>query len=124
MSVLTAFNNHFMEFLEDIQGIFPEDKDIKKAITSLTLLRKGNPKLILTVWKQYITTKYKTQIDSGDISFFLEKDYSNDIDTSNSSRILESIDRLRGPISNMGKENQQKSMKYIQNLTKLSEMYV
>jgi hypothetical protein len=123
MSVLTAFNNHFMEFLEDIQSIFPEDRDIKKAITSLTLLRKGNPKLILVVWKQYITHKYKSQIDQGDISFFLEKDYSDDIETSNSSRILESIDRLRGPISNMGAENQKKAMKYIQNLTKLSEMY-
>ena len=36
---------------------------------------------------------------------------------------MESIDRLRTPIKNMNKENQDKTMKYIQNLTKLAAIY-
>jgi len=35
---------------------------------------------------------------------------------------MESIDRLRTPVKNMGPENQAKVMKYIQNLTKLAQM--
>jgi hypothetical protein len=36
---------------------------------------------------------------------------------------MESIDRLRKPIKLMSLEEQTKTMKYIQNLTKLSLMY-
>lgn len=124
MSILSAFNTHFVEFLEDVASIFPEDRDIKKAKTSLEMLKKANPKMIIRVWREYIVNKYKTQIEAGDISFFLSKDYSNDVSSAgDSSRIMESIERLRTPISNMGKDNQDKTMKYIQNLTKLCEMY-
>lgn len=124
MSILTAFNNHFLEFLDDVSNIFPNDKDIKKSKVSLELLKKANPKLIIKVWKECITSKYRQQIEAGDISFFLNKDYSSDINgVSESNKIMSSIERLRGPISNMGVENQEKTMKYIQNLTKLSDLY-
>lgn len=124
MSVLTAFNNHFIEFLEDVSSIFPDDKDIKKTKTSLELLKKTNPRIIIQVWKQQIANVYREKIELGDISFFLNKDYSADIDgVGESSKIMSSIERLRGPVSNMGVENQEKTMKYIQNLTKLSDLY-
>jgi len=124
MSILTAFNNHFIEFLEDVSNIFPNDKDIKKSKVSLELLKKTNPRLIIKVWKEQIASKYREKIEAGDISFFLNKDYSSDIDGANeSTKIMSSIERLRVPISNMGEDNQEKTMKYIQNLTKLSDLY-
>ena len=71
----------------------------------------------------FISDKYKREIAAGDIGFFINKDYSSDVSNSSSSdKIMESIDRLREPIKNMGPENQAKVMKYIQNLTKLSDM--
>jgi hypothetical protein len=124
MSILTAFNNHFIEFLEDVSNIFPNDKDIKKSKVSLELLKKANPRLIIKVWKEQIASKYREKIEAGDISFFLNKDYSSDIDGANeSTKIMSSIERLRVPISNMGEDNQEKTMRYIQNLTKLSDLY-
>jgi hypothetical protein len=126
MTILKAFNNHFMEFVDDVQTIFPNDKDIKKAKTAIGMLKRANPKMIIMIWKQHITAPYKQQIEDGDLSFFLNKDYSDDVNSTNlgeSSEILSAIDRLREPIRNMGEDNQQKSMKYIQNLTKLSDMY-
>jgi hypothetical protein len=119
-----TFNDEFLKFVNEVYVIFPNDRDIKKAKNALELLKKANPKLIIQIWYEYITKVYKSKIDAGDISFFLEKDYSKDLsDTSNSSRIMESINRLRDPINNMGETNQAISMKYIQNLTKLSEIY-
>lgn len=124
MSILTAFNNHFIEFLEDVHTIFPNDNNIKKAKTALEMMKKANPRLIISVWKEYITDIYREHIERNDISFFLSKDYAKDIrNLGDTSRILGIIENLREPIRNMGVENQQKTMKYIHNLTKLSQMY-
>ncbi len=122
-NILTAFNDHFLEFLNDVQGVFPEDADILSAKNALTAIRKANPKMIVKIWRAFIADKYRDQIAAGDIGFFITKDYSSDVSSaSGSDKIMESIDRLREPIKNMGPENQTKVMKYIQNLTKLSEL--
>lgn len=124
MSVLSAFNNHLLEFLDDVSTIFPEDKDIKKAKSALEMLKKANPRAIILIWKSHITNRYGKSIDEGDISFFINKDYSFDVQGADgASKILDAVNRLRDPVKNMGVENQQKTMKYIQNLTKLSRMY-
>jgi hypothetical protein len=122
-NILNAFNDHFFEFLNDVQNVFPVDADILAAINSLTMIRKVNPKMIVKIWKAFIADKYRAQIEANDISFFLSKDYSSDVSNAqNSDKIMESINRLREPIKNMGPENQAKVMKYIQNLTKLSDL--
>lgn len=122
-NILTAFNDHFLDFLNDVQSVFPDDPDILAAKNALTMIRKANPKMIVKIWKKFIADKYRAQIEANDISFFLTKDYSSDVASSgNSDKIMESIDRLREPIRNMGPDNQAKVMKYIQNLTKLSEL--
>jgi hypothetical protein len=122
--ILSAFNDHFMEFINDIQSVFPLDHDILTAKNSFTLVRKTNPKLLIKIWNVYIVDKYITEIEAGNIDFFLNKDYSDDLSkTENSGKIMESINRLRTPIKNMEKVDQDKTMKYIQNLSKLSKMY-
>ena len=120
-NLITTFNDHFVEFVTDIQNVFPEDHDILVAKNSLIAIRKANPKMIVKIWNNYIVGNYRTQIEQGDLSFFINKDYSSDLANSdNSNKIMESINRLRGPIKMMSEENQQKTMKYIQNLTKLA----
>ena len=121
-NILSAFNDHFLEFINDVQRVFPDDVDVLSAKNSLIAIRKANPKMIVKIWKIFIGGKYKQQIEAGDISFFIEKDYSADIQSTNSDQIMYSINRLRNPIKNMGKENQSKVMTYIKNLTKLSEL--
>ena len=60
---------------------------------------------------------------SGNIQFFIDKDYKNDVSESPySDKITEAIDRLRKPVKNMDSVNQAKTVKYIQNLTKLSDL--
>ena len=118
---VTIFNDHFNEFVNDIQSVFPDDTDILTAKNALLAIRKANPKLIVRIWIKYVYNPYKEQIESGNIAFFLVKDYANDLARNdNSDKIMESIDRLRSPIKNMSPENQAKTMKYIQNLSKLA----
>jgi hypothetical protein len=124
-TILTAFNDHFMEFLDDIIRVFPDDSDILASKNSAALIRKANPRLIIQIWNSYVVGKYKDKIDAGNIDFFINKDYSDDlVHADNSKKIVEVIDRLRNPIKMMTTEDQAKTMKYIQNLTKLSTIYV
>jgi len=122
--ILSAFNDHFMEFVNDISSVFPDDVDILSAKNSFSLIRKANPKMIIKIWQSYVVSKYSDIIDTGDISFFIEKDYSDDLSKSdNSDTIIQAIDRLRNPVKMMSEESRIKTMKYIQNLKKLSVIY-
>ena len=123
MSILTAFNDHFFEFVNDIQEIFPDDHDLLVSKNSLALVRKANPKMIVKIWNAYVVGKYKSEIEAGNLDFFINKDYSSDfVNANNSEKIIEAIDRFRQPIKNMSEENKMKSIKYIQNLTKLASL--
>ena len=123
MNILGAFNDHFFEFVTDIQNVFPNDPDILTAKNALSTIRKANPKLLSKIWTKCVVGPYKQQIEDGDINFFINKDYSTDLSVNdNSDKIMEAINRLRNPISQMSAENQAKTMKYIQNLTKLSAL--
>jgi hypothetical protein len=122
-NLLSVYNDHFVEFVTDIQNVFPEDQDILVAKNSLLAIRKANPRMIVKIWKTFIVDKYQKEIEAGNLEFFMEKDYSQDVaNADNSGKIMESINRLRGPITQMSDENQQKTMKYIQNLTKLAAL--
>ena len=122
-NILTAFNDHFFDFVNDVQTVFPDDADILSAKNALMLVRKANPKMIVKIWNACIVGKYKSEIEAGNIEFFVNKDYASDVATAaNSDKIVEAINRLREPIRQMAPENQAKTMKYIQNLTKLAEM--
>jgi len=120
-NLVTVFNNHFAEFVNDVQCVFPDDADILTAKNALLTIRKANPKLLVKIWIKYVYTPYKEQIEAGDINFFLTKDYSTDLARNdNADKIMEAIDRLRKPVKNMSSENQAKTMNYIQNLSKLA----
>jgi hypothetical protein len=122
--LMNAFNDHFFEFIDDIESVFMNDSSIKKVKSALTLIRKMNPSLIIKIWYNYIVSNYEKEINDSNITFFIEKDYKKDlIYIDSSDNIMKHIDCLREPIRNMGKENQDKSFKYIQNLCLLSNLY-
>jgi len=122
--VLTTFNDHFMEFVNDIVNVFPDNIDILSAKNAFTMMRKANPRLLIKIWSTHIVTRYKDVIDAGDLSFFVEKDYVDDFQTSKNSKVIvEAIDRIRNPVKLMSIEDQTKTMKYVQNLTKLAQLY-
>ena len=73
-NILTAFNDHFIEFVSDIQNVFPNDPDILATKNILVAVRKANPKMIVKIWNSYVVGKYKPEIEAGNIEFFINKD--------------------------------------------------
>ena len=122
--ILKSFNKLFFEFLDDIITIYPENVEILMAKESAATFKILNPTSIIKVWHSGIYSKYKEQLEVGNIDFFTDKDYSSDLsDVKNMKTVLDMIDNVREPIKNMSVENKKHVKKYIQNLCKLSSAY-
>jgi hypothetical protein len=123
-TVLKAFNTLFFTFLNDVISIFPENEQLTVAKTSFETIKKMNVTAIIKAWNHFVFLPYQAQIEAGDISFFIDKDYGNDIThLSNSDDIMQTIDKFRDPIRQMSEENKSHSMNYIKKLSQLSQMY-
>ena len=122
--ILKGFNDHFMELVLDIERVFPDDNDISTVKNSFVELRKANPKLVIKVFKEQIYDIYNNEIEDGNIDFFINKNYQKDIgNIADSEYILNKINILRDPVRNMDKTDQEKVIKYMQNLSKLCNIY-
>ena len=124
-SIVSAFNKHFMELVDDICDVFPDDVDIQTAKNSFILVKKANPKLLIRSWDMFVVQKYHQEIIDGKIEYFLEKDYREDLELggNNTKQIVDAIDRLRAPIRGMNESEQKKILKYLQNLCKLTLVF-
>ena len=124
MSLLKAFNNHLIEFIEDLIRIYPEDLDIKTSNTFVKIILKVNPKLIINYYHSNISIPYKKQINEFDIAFFINKDY-NDVlgEEWKTNKIHATMERWRNVLKNSTLDTQKKAMKYFNNLSKLSQLY-
>jgi hypothetical protein len=123
-TILRGFNTHFFEFVDEVIRIFPDNRDIQDAKTTFDLIKKANPTAIVKAWQIFVCDKYKDVIEKGDMNFFFEKDYSEDlVNLSNAGDIMKTIDVIRGPLKSLSTESKEASLQYIKNLCKLSNMY-
>lgn len=123
-AIMRAFNKHFFDFLDDIIRVFPDNVEIAAARDSFETIRRANPTAIIKAWYKFVCVKYGVQLMAGDLDYFLDKDYSEDLaNMRNSNKVIEIIDTLREPLKNMGEVNRAMSLKYLTNLCKMGTMY-
>lgn len=121
--VLSTFIKQLEECLEDISNTYKEDSRFLKCKIFFNTMKITNPRLLITTWKTMITDKYRDKINAGDVQYFIEKDYKEDAPDLYNNTVDNAIQDLRIMIRSMSQENIDVSMKYIQNLCKLSELY-
>jgi len=125
IQVVKIFNEIFFNFVNLISKTFPNDLEITIAKNKLYAIKKINPKLFIKIWKKHITDKYRDSIEEGNIDYFIEKNYSDDLNkVNNSERVMKCINRLREPIKKMDKSRQDMAMLFIQDLSKISETLI
>ena len=123
--ILSTFITQLTECLDDISTVYDNDKRFIKCKRYVNGIKIANPSLLIKSWKNFIADKYDKQIEEGDFQYFLEKDYTEDLSTIEMNSTVEStITELRSVIRDMTPDNKNKSLKYVQNLTKLSKLYV
>lgn len=122
---LKAFNNQFVEFLEDIERVIPNNSDVITAKNALLRLKKANPKLILTMWYKWVAQRFSKEIENGDYDFFINKDYKEEWhDTVNEGPVLEAIERVRGIVKQCDESSKATALEYVSNLCGLSKIYM
>jgi hypothetical protein len=121
---MKAFNDHFIDFLEDMERVFPDNTDISSAKQAIITFRKMNPRLLIMVFHNSVGKLYREEIVTGNLHYFTKKDYTKDIKfTSNADILTQKINSLRGPVNSMSVPDQDKVINYLNNLVCLSDMY-
>lgn len=125
ISLSKAFSNHFIDFLNEVTTLFPKNVKIRTFRTAVKQIKVINPSQLIKSWYKFVTVKYKTQIYSEDFKFFESEDYSDNLKNTkwDANDIYSFIDEMKRESNDMSLENKKKTMKYISNLTKMSEMY-
>lgn len=124
--LVKTFNDHFFEFFEDVLKILPDNMHIKTALRSFKTVSDLNKSILIKCWHKFVYSKYTDVINTGDITFFFEKDYATDVShLANSNNIMDIIDTVRQPVKDacVNPTNKQHVITYIQNLSRLSVAY-
>ena len=122
-SLLGAFNNQLVLFIEDIANVLkPDDAaEARKSSAALKLTMRLSPTLAIKVWSGY-AHQYAADIEAGDIQNFIARDYTQDLSNRDQSW-LDACEKIRKCAIYLSPENQKKTMEYVQLLTRLCRMY-
>ena len=122
--LLNTFNNHFKEMVNDVSTIYPNDLLLKMLNKSLNLLFMVSKKKIIIFFKDYIISKYYDEIMNGDLSFFINKNYDNELsDDYKSNNIIQNIEYVKSLVKNLEESEQVKIISYFKNLITICKLY-
>jgi hypothetical protein len=124
--IIDAFNNHFIEFITDVERVFPSDSDISLARKSISKSVVLLPKLLIRLYNEYFVAHYSREIEEGNIDFFVENNYRSTYGykENDDAWAMAKIDCLREPVKNMNADDKEKVIQYLKNLKKLSDLYL
>ena len=72
MASVSAFNDMMSQFLVELHKTFPEEKGIKKMLTSFDLLKSTNPRLVVDGYMKGVSP-YADKISAKDDTFLLDE---------------------------------------------------
>lgn len=122
LSIRKAFNQHLLDFLEDILTVLPNNKNIKLALESVRMLGKTKPKYIIENWKYYYNI-HKEDIKQKGILFYTEYDPESDIKNKSFMFMKDIISNVKESFIELSENDKDKTYRYIVNLNKMVELY-
>ena len=118
------FNKQYFEFLNFIKTHI-EDTTFKTFYRKNQIMKETNPKLFIRTWYDRIGNKYHSQVMHRDISFFLNKDYDDDIRYagSDSNILLKYINKFKETYDSLDETVKEIFLNFIIGLTDKSFVY-
>ena len=120
---ISEFNSVYFEFLKFIKEHI-DDSNFKTFYRKNKIIRETNPKLFIRTWYDRIGSKYHEQVMKSDISFFLNKNYDEDVsDSGESNKLLSYINKFKESYETLDNIIKSKFVYYIITLTDKSFVY-
>jgi len=124
VTLMRAFNKCFYDFMDDIMTVFEDKSVFVQAKKNGEIILSANPSILIRSWYIHLYSKYAAVIDAGDTDFFLEKDYSEDINQfDNSEHIMKIVNTFRTPLKQLSEDNKKMAMEHIQIMSRISAKY-
>jgi len=124
VTLMRAFNKCFYDFMDDIMTVFEDKSVFIQAKKNGEMILSANPNILIRSWYTHLYSKYAAVIDAGDTDFFLEKDYSEDINQfDNSEHIMKIVNTFRTPLKQLSEDNKKMAMEHIQIMSRISAKY-
>ena len=118
-SFLSAFTNQMEALGDELSNLFPQDVDLKTATNMIRLLKKTNPRKLLSLFNQFVLG-YREKILARDESFFLDHTFNEFQDKQqNSTESL--IKQLKTHWKEMSPTSKKATWDYFIVLIKLSD---
>ena len=117
------FNKEYFEFLNFIKGHI-EDVSFKTFYRKNQIIKETNPKMFIRTWFNRIGSKYHEQVMQRDISFFLNKNYEDDVlDSGESNMLLKYINKFKESYETLDESVKETFLNHIISLTDQSFVY-
>jgi hypothetical protein len=117
---INVFNEKFDEFIKDLIQTFPDDKDFKLCKNSFHLLKMVDHTKPVQMFKAY-ALKYQNQISIRDEQFFMNHDFKEEIESSETNLSLDVLKRVKLYWIDLDAENKQIIWSYLNLLYKLND---
>ena len=109
MDYIDKFNATFIEFLDEMINIFPNDADFRMYKLAINAGISMNNKVIIKIFNDSVVTVYGDQILAKDEQFFLNNEYSDIVENAEYNAL---IHKIKGYWATMNEVNKNAVWKY------------
>ena len=75
--IVKTITERFVMLLNNVQEVY-NDNNFETIINVTSMLKKTNPRMIISLWINYISSKYYNELINKDIDFIVRYDIMND----------------------------------------------
>ena len=125
--VFKLFNKNYFELLDFMKLYSNKNHHFNNFYTKNYYMKKANIKIFIRTWNIVINEKYGNEIMNNNISYFLENNFENELNNISSLnreyKLNDCISYMKSIYSTMDKNITDVFIKYIRDLTILTDIY-
>ena len=126
-NIFNLFNKLYFELLEFMKTYSNQNSHFDNFYRKNYFMKKINIKIFIKTWNNVIYQKYGVEIMNNNVSFFLEKDFNDELNNASNLnkeyKLDDCIKYMKSIYCTMDKKIIDIFIKYIRDLTILTDLY-